>query len=138
MRGVWSGRIRNLKGLGLLALATLFAVSAAAEETAKIEQDALLQRIEKNDPSLIVLDVRSPEEFAAGHVPRAINIPYTHLPARIAELPAAAEKDIVVYCATGVRAKKAAKSFRENGYTRLLHLEGDMRLWEERQQPIEK
>jgi phage shock protein E len=109
-----------------------------ADETQRIAPAALLERIEKKDPSLIVLDVRTPEEFAAGHVPGAINIPYTHLPARISELPGAAEKDIVVYCVTGVRAERAATRFRENGFTRLLHLDGDMRRWSEEQRPIEK
>jgi phage shock protein E len=95
----------------------------------------LWARIEQRDDGLVILDVRTPEEFAAGHVPGAVNIPYTHLPARISSLPSAADKDIVVYCATGVC---AAITFRENGFTRLLHLEGDMKKWEARGLPLER
>lgn len=128
--------------IGRIMLSTVvamtFAVVAIAEEIARIDQSALLKRIEGKDSSLIVLDVRTPQEFAAGHVPGAINLPYTHLPARISELRDAASKDIVVYCATAVRAERAALRFRENGFTRLLHLDGDMKQWQENQRPVEK
>lgn len=122
----------------LLATACLLAGTADAGETAAISQEALLQRLAAKDSSLIVLDVRTPEEFAQGHVPGAFNIPYTHLPARIAELPAAADKDIVVYCTVGARAERAASRLRENGFKRLLHLDGDMDKWLEKRRPTQK
>jgi phage shock protein E len=111
---------------------------AHAEETTRIDQAALLKRLDAKDASLIVLDVRTPEEFAAEHVPGAINIPYTHLPASISQLPDAVGKDIVIYCEVGVRAERAASRFRENGFKRLLHLDGDMRTWREKRLPVEK
>lgn len=118
--------------------ALLVAAPVRAEETAKVAQGALLERIQKKDASMIILDVRSPEEFAAGHVPGAINIPYTHLPARISSLPSPTDKDVVVYCEIGVRAEKAAASLRDNGFTRLMHLDGDMKRWREAKRPMEK
>lgn len=118
--------------------ALLVAAPVRAEETAKVAQGALLERIQKKDASMIILDVRSPEEFAAGHVPGAINIPYTHLPARISSLPSPTDKDVVVYCEIGVRAEKAAASLRDNGFTRLMHLDGDMKQWREAKRPVEK
>ena len=87
---------------------------------------------------MVILDVRTPEEYAAGHVPGAINIPYTHLPVRISEVADAADKDIIVYCAVGVRAERGAERLRENGFTKLLHLDGDMKAWEEKKRPLEK
>jgi phage shock protein E len=125
----------------LLATAALtFAAVANAEEpaTPRIDQEALLKRIERKDASMIILDVRTPEEFAAGHIPGAINIPYTHLPARVSELPDAGDKDVVLYCATGIRSERAAERMREHGYTRLLHLDGDMKAWQEKQRPLTK
>lgn len=126
--------LRSLLAAVVFALATV----SHAEETPKIDQAALLKRIEQKDASMIVLDVRTPEEYKAGHLPGAINIPYTHLPARISELPDAADKDIVIYCATGIRAERAADRFRENGFTRLLHLDGDMKAWQEKNRPETK
>jgi rhodanese-related sulfurtransferase len=124
--------IRSLLVSAALACA---AMAHADEPTPRIKQETLLKRIEQKDASMIILDVRTPEEFAAGHVPGAINIPYTHLPARVAELPDAGDKDVVLYCATGVRAERAATRMREHGYTRLLHLDGDMKAWDEKNRP---
>jgi rhodanese-related sulfurtransferase len=122
----------------MAAAAFTFAAVSHAADTPKIDQASLLKRIEKKDASLLILDVRTPEEFAAGHVPGAINIPYTHLPARISEVADAADKDIVVYCTVGVRAEKGAERLRENGFSKLLHLDGDMKAWEAKKRPLEK
>lgn len=121
----------------LAAAVVSFAVPVSAD-TPLIDQAALNKRIAAQDASLIILDVRTPEEFAAGHVPGAINIPYTHLPASISTLGDASGKDIVLYCQTGVRAERAAARLKENGFSKLLHLQGDMKQWKEKQQPIEK
>jgi phage shock protein E len=128
----------RLAGACLCALALLWSVAARAEDTPRISQADLIKRIDAKDPALLVLDVRTAEEFATGHVPGAVNIPYTHLPARISELPDVADKDIVVYCLTGVRAERAAARFKENGFRRLLHLDGDMKQWKAQSRPIEK
>ena len=125
-----------------LLVVAAFAFAAAshagemAQATPSIDQAALLKRIDNKDASMIILDVRTPEEFAKGHVPGAINIPYTHLPARISEVADASDKDIVLYCEIGVRAEKGAERLRENGFTKLLHLDGDMKAWEEKKRPL--
>ena len=82
------------------------------------------------DPALVVLDVRTPEEFAAGHVPGAINVPHDQLEGRLAELAPLRDKDVVVYCKSGRRSALALEVLGRNGYTRLRHLEGDMPAWE--------
>ena len=128
--------------LAMLAVLSAPALEAA-EGTTRIAPADLQQRIERDDASLVVMDVRSAEEFAAGHVPGAINIPHNQLPARIAELlsvmeKSAADTDVVVYCEVGARAEKAAASLKDNGFTRLLHLQGDMKDWRESRRPLEK
>lgn len=102
---------------------------AAAAGPATIEPKALNDRIAWADRSLVVLDVRTPEEFAAGHVPGAINIPHTELAARVAELEGARDSDIVIYCRTGKRAAEALGVLEKSGFKRLLHLEGDYTRW---------
>jgi rhodanese-related sulfurtransferase len=124
--------------LAVLASALLSFASVASADTPLIDQAALNKRIAEKDSSLIILDVRTPEEFAAGHVPGAINIPYTYFPASISALGDTSGKDIVLYCQTGVRAERAATRLRENGFSKLLHLQGDMKQWKEKEQPIEK
>jgi phage shock protein E len=121
-----------------IAAIALLLCGVAFADTPTIDQSALNKRIVDKDASLLILDVRTPAEFAAGHVPGAINVPYTWLPASISSLPDAANKDIVLYCETGVRSERAASRLRENGFQRLLHLEGDMKAWREQQQQLEK
>ena len=121
--------------LGLFFL-TVGALNAA--EVAEIKAEALLERTAKQDASLIILDVRTPEEFAQGHVPGAKNIPHDQLLNRIAELAAAKDKEIVLYCRSGRRSAMAADTLKANGFGKLLHLEGDMQKWTEANRPIEK
>ena len=83
-----------------------------------------------------MLDVRTPEEFAAGHVPGAVNIPHSELAARIAELAGARERDIVVYCRTGMRAAEALEVLEKAGFKRLFHLKGDYTRWSEEKRPV--
>jgi phage shock protein E len=64
----------------------------------------------------IVLDVRSPEEFEAGHLPFALNIPLKSLTARLGEL-GPPPRAIVVYCRSGMRSAVAANVLRRAGYT---------------------
>ncbi|MET0987130.1 MAG: rhodanese-like domain-containing protein [Steroidobacteraceae bacterium] len=114
----------------LLLVATLIASVAVADDAAKIEPNALAARIKQHDTSLVILDVRSQQEFASGHIPGAINIPYDQLPARIVELPNASSQEFVLYCVTGQRTQMAIDRLREQGYSHLLHLRGDFQQWQ--------
>jgi phage shock protein E len=122
----------------LAALLTLTCVPAATDDARNVSQSEVLKRIESEDVAMLIVDVRTPEEYAAGHVPGAVNIPYTHLPARASALAGAGDKDIVLYCQTGVRAGRAAERLRAHGFTRLLHLDGDMKQWIEKKLPVER
>lgn len=60
-----------------------------------------------------VVDVREPDEYAGGHVPGAVNIPLSQVPARTAEVPS--EGRVYVVCASGNRSKKATDVLRAAG-----------------------
>jgi phage shock protein E len=107
--------------------------SAAAEE---ITQRELLQRLDRNDVPFIV-DVRRADEFAAGHVPGAVNIPHSEIAARLDELRGRRDSEVVVYCESGRRAAIAQGILEKAGFTRVKHLQGDMRSWRERGLPYE-
>ncbi len=61
-----------------------------------------------------LLDVREPDEFAAGHVAGAINVPLSQLRTRYAELPH--DRRLAVYCAAGQRGYYATRFLLQNGY----------------------
>jgi phage shock protein E len=113
-------------------------VTATAQAAAvqPMSQEALLQHLAQHPDHLFVLDVRSPQEFAEGHIARAVNVPYDQLATRLAEVPK--DKDVVLYCRSGRRAGIAAEVLAANGYTRLSHLEGDMIAWTEQGRPVVK
>lgn len=73
------------------------------------------------------VDVRTPEEYAAGHALRAINIPLNELPARLARL----EKNEPVYiiCQSGRRSKEAAEILNRNGFKWVFNVTGGTNAW---------
>jgi NADPH-dependent 2,4-dienoyl-CoA reductase/sulfur reductase-like enzyme/rhodanese-related sulfurtransferase len=62
-----------------------------------------------------VLDVRTPQEYAAGHVPGAVNVPVDELRSRLGELPR--DRDIAVYCQVGQRGYLATRILRQAGFS---------------------
>ena len=72
----------------------------------------------------IILDVRRPDEFAAGHIPNAINVPNESIGTD--EIPELPDKDqlIMVYCRSGRRSKEASEKLVKLGYTNIVEFGG--------------
>ncbi|MEJ0085953.1 MAG: rhodanese-like domain-containing protein [Pseudomonadota bacterium] len=111
--------------------------AANAQAAQPITQSELLDRLEKKDADLVVLDVRTPAEFAAGHVPGARNVSHDLLSSKLPELADLRDKQIVLYCRSGRRTLLAEETLRQAGFTKLLHLQGDYLAWEAEHRPIE-
>ncbi len=79
-----------------------------------------------------ILDVRSESEFAAGHVPGAVNIPFQKVGSRIDEVRARSDERIVVYCGHGPRAWIAARALRAHGFSDVIYLKGHWSAWNRR------
>src|SRR5437660_886988 len=79
-------------------------------------------------PGLFVLDVRTPAEFASGHIPNAHLISVDELEDRLGELPPK-DTPMLVHCAAGGRSTTACQTLGQHGYTRLLNLVGGMHTW---------
>jgi phage shock protein E len=129
--------IAALAALAMLAAATAGRTDTDAPSQASISNDALQQRIEASEPGFVVLDVRTPEEYAEGHVPGAINMPHDTVSQHLSALSDARDKEIIVYCRSGRRAAIAIDALREAGFAHVTHLEGDMLGWEAAQLPVE-
>jgi rhodanese-related sulfurtransferase len=128
---------------GALSGAACVAVAAdpapvTESRAALISQADLLARLERKDPDVVVLDVRTAAEFAAGHVPGARNLSHELLSSRIGELDGLRGKQVVLYCRSGRRTSLAEEVLRKAGFTRLSHLEGDFLAWEAAHRPIER
>ncbi|WP_407429753.1 rhodanese-like domain-containing protein [Arcticibacter sp.] len=84
--------------------------------------------IKKEHP--IILDVRSPEEYAEGHIKNALNLNWQN-PDEFATLAARMQKSkpVYIYCRSGVRSAKAAEWLRSNGFTHIVGLDGGIKAW---------
>jgi phage shock protein E len=95
---------------------------------ASITPAELLARIDRQEHPAIV-DVRTAAEFAAGHVPGAVNIPFQQMPGRTADVSAVKSDDVVVYCGHGPRAWIAGAALRRAGFRRIVYLRGHWAAW---------
>lgn len=74
----------------------------------------------------VLVDVREPDEFAAGHVPGSRLIPLGSLQARLAEIPR--DRDVVMICRSGARSARATQALLEAGY-QARNMAGGMLAW---------
>lgn len=92
-------------------------------QAANIDQDAALHLLAQSAPRVLI-DVRTPEEFAEGALPGAQLIPHEQIARRIAE--AAPDKDtpVVLYCRSGRRAEQAQEVLQSMGYRQVINAGG--------------
>jgi phage shock protein E len=87
----------------------------------------LIGRASKNDiethldQGALVVDVRTPHEFAGGHYDGAINIPLSELVAQLDKLGPDKDKPVVLYCHSGARSASARRTLIETGFTNVLN-----------------
>jgi rhodanese-related sulfurtransferase len=81
----------------------------------------------QENPSLVILDVRTDAEFREGHIEGAINIPVGELEGRLGELDRGDE--MLVYCRTGNRSSTAVGILEENDFTKIYHMNRGITAW---------
>lgn len=120
----------------LLALVFMFDRRPIGEPTDLSPED-LRARIVAGDTTLLLLDVRTPEEYESetGHLENSLLIPVQELDRRMPELEPFRSNTIVAYCRSGRRSARAAEMLREKGFS-VLNMTGGMITWNERKFPI--
>jgi molybdopterin/thiamine biosynthesis adenylyltransferase/rhodanese-related sulfurtransferase len=104
-------------------------------------------RIDEVDPAAVreqvgngavVVDVREPEEWSAGHIPGAVHVPKSYFETRIEGAVPDREKHVVLYCASGNRSAWAARTLIEDlGYEHVESMTGGFTLWKDRGYEVE-
>ena len=110
----------------LFSFLLLAGCAAPVESEASYQQVSMDEAIAimESESDYIILDVRTPEEFAEKHIPDAINIPNETIgTAEIPELPDK-EQLILVYCRSGNRSKQASEKLVRLGYTNIVEFGG--------------
>ena len=90
-------------------------VSISAEDGAKML---------KEDPDIILIDVRTKQEFDEGHIDGSINIPDFELVSRIGEIVKDKNDTVILYCRSGNRSKQASLKLIEMGYKKIYDMGG--------------
>lgn len=106
-------------------------VAEAKQKITEVSVDATQEKLN----SRAILDVREPAEFAAGHLPGAINIPRGVLEFKIGADPALHDKqaeEIIVYCQTGGRSALATEALHKIGYDKAVSMAGGFKEWSEK------
>jgi len=112
-------------------------VSNLPSDWFQMKPEVLLQKIDLGE-EIFVLDVRRPDEFAAGHVEGAVNIPVHDLAKHIDQLPDDPSTLIVVYCRSGVRSMFATSALLVLGYNKVYNMPGGFMAWQDAKYPVEK
>ncbi|MGA0131743.1 MAG: molybdopterin-synthase adenylyltransferase MoeB [Ilumatobacteraceae bacterium] len=104
-------------------------LAAAKAHITEVDTAAAADKIAAG--SVVVLDVREPDEFEQGALPDVIHIPRGHLEAQVETRIIDKSMPVVVYCAGGVRSAFAAKTLQELGYTNVFSMAGGFGKWKD-------
>jgi rhodanese-related sulfurtransferase len=116
---------------GAMLLWPLFRRSAGGPWVNTAEATHLINR-----EDALVVDVRDPGEYGAGHILGAKNVPLSRL--NDAEVAKRKDRPMIVYDEGGERSSKALAALKKQGFTRVVNLTGGLRAWQQAGLPVEK
>jgi rhodanese-related sulfurtransferase len=114
----------------------LWPVLANGAQAGSLSANGAVQLI--NRERAVVLDVREKEEFTAGHIGGARNLPVSDVEAKLADTVKNKSVPLILVCATGARANRALAMAKKLGYEQAQVLAGGLKSWKEANLPIEK
>ncbi|MEH7441408.1 sulfurtransferase TusA family protein [Bacillus sp. JJ1122] len=91
-----------------------------------VSNEDVIKKLEANE-DVVVLDVREPAEYAFGHIPNALSIPFGELESRVSELDKT--KTFLVVCRTGNRSDMASQTLASNGFENVWNVVPGMSDW---------
>lgn len=133
-------RLFNPFFIALLAIVFLSGGQIQAREanTGNIGPEAAQKMLKQNKDNLLVVDVRTPAEFAAGHLANARNIDFfgANFEREMGVLPK--EREILLYCRSGKRSAAAAEMLKKDGFKKVYNLLDGFEGWKKAGLPVEK
>ncbi|MBQ4877627.1 rhodanese-like domain-containing protein [Pseudoalteromonas luteoviolacea] len=118
-------------------LVSSLCVSAVVSANVQAVKATELLINQMSDTPYTIIDVRTVEEYADGHIKGAINIPYDQIEAQSFLLNELKDQTLVVYCRSGRRAQIFESALFKRGF-KLFHLEGDILGWKSQGLPLVK
>ncbi|MDO4262608.1 MAG: rhodanese-like domain-containing protein [Deinococcus sp.] len=124
----------GLLASGLLGVLGLTACAPAGSVDDRTADVAALQAAHRS--GAYVLDVRTPAEYAGGHISGATLIPLAELSGRMGEVPR--DRDVYVICRSGNRSAQASALLMDAGYERVINVAGGMGAWQRAGYPVSR
>lgn len=119
--------------LGAVALGST-ACAAASDEVVSLDH----ARAEHLAGRAVLIDIREPEEHATGVAEGALLLPMSQLGRRLVDLPAQADKPVLLICRTQNRSRSTLRALRRHGYGHVRYVDGGMSEWARRGWPMVK
>jgi rhodanese-related sulfurtransferase len=91
-----------------------------------------------NRQNAVLIDVRDAKDYAAGHLPNAVNVPLSELPSRGSEFAKLLSRPVIAYCERGQRSRAAGAPLAKLGFADIYQLTGGFRAWKDAGLPVEK
>ncbi len=126
-----------------VALPVLAVACGMGEQTPEGYENASVQHVyqhwKQGDTSpipFVIIDVRTVEEYRQGHIQGATLMPVQILESRLASVPK--DRQVYVYCHSGVRSARAAALLARHGFTRVENMSGGIEAWKKAGYPVVK
>ncbi len=127
------------RSLSLLLLSLGLSMAACSPQAAVTDSVTLdFARAEHEAGRAILIDIREPNEHAMGVAKGAQLLPMRQLGARLAEIPTATDKPVLLICNTQNRSSSTLSALRERGYAHVRYVQGGMSEWMRRGWPVVK
>jgi phage shock protein E len=112
------------------------APTAADPKNLPVDVDAATVQSLRQRSDVMLIDVREPDEYQAGHIPGAVLWPLRDLPQHLGEVPK--DKTVIAVCRSGNRSGKATDFLRQTGFDNVHNMQGGMIAWEKAGYEVEK
>lgn len=124
--------------ISLLLLSACSTQQAQQSTTESLLNVSATQALISKDPKIVLLDVRTPEEFAEGHLAKAQNVDFknANFSEQISKLDP--NQSYLLYCASGRRSAAAKELMAAKGFTHLYELQGGISAWSSQNAPVQK
>lgn len=131
---VWAGT-NDVRAQGSPAAGASKRVEAASPRNIEVPE---AEKLLKENKSVVVLDVRTPDEFKGGHIKGAKNVDFNSADFQKKLRSLDKKQPYLVHCASGGRSSKAREVMKGLGFESIYHLEGGMKAWEKAGKPVVK
>ena len=114
------------------------ATEAPTIDVASLPRDVDVQTTAalREQPDVMILDVREQDEWDAGHIPGAVFMPMGQVPDRMSEIPK--DKTVIVQCRSGNRSSQVTDFLVQQGFTNVHNMSGGLNAWQSAGLPVEK